>query len=324
VKTQPSGQFCTVAKGSGTVPAGGVDDVLVTCGDLQLLDEIIATWINGIWYWDLATATWTQLSTDTTNEDIAAGDFTADGIADVAAVFGLGPDSDPQGPGVYYIDGASKAWTLIPDSGPPPFNITAGDLTGDGRPEVIGAWSNGIWYYDFVAATWAQLSTDTTIEDIAAGDFTADGIADVAAVFGLGPDSDPQGPGVYYIDGASKAWIRIPDSGPPPFNITAGDLTGDGRPEIIGTWSVGIWYWDVVAATWTLLSTDTTNEGIAAGNFVRNGIADVAAIFEISPASNLLGAGMYYYLTGVSEGFTKIPESAPPAFNVTAGDVTGD
>jgi hypothetical protein len=324
VKTQPSGQFCTVDKGSGTVPAVGVDDVLVTCGDLPLLDKIIASWSNGIWYWDFAAATWTQLSTDTTKGDLAAADFTGDGTADVAAIFDFGPASNPLGPGIYYLDGASKAWTLIPDSAPPAFNITAGDLNGDGRPEVIGAWNNGIWYYDFIAATWTQLSTDTTNEDIAAGDFTGDGIADVAAIFQFGPTSSPQGPGLYYLDGASKTWTQVPDSAPAPFSVTAGDLTGDDRPEIIATWSVGIWYYDFIAATWTQLSTDTTNKGIAAGNFFRNDIADVAAIFEISPVSNPSGDGLYYFLTDVSVGFNKMPESAPAPFSLTAGDVTGD
>ena len=166
------------------MPAGGVADVLVTCGDVPpLLDEIIATWNNGIWYWDIVAATWTQLSSDTTEGDIAAGDFTADGIADVAAIFETGPVSNPLGAGVYYLDGVSKVWTRLPDSAPPPFNITAGDVTGDGRPEIIATWNNGIWYWDIVAATWTQLSSDTTEGDIAAGDFTADGIADVAAIF---------------------------------------------------------------------------------------------------------------------------------------------
>jgi hypothetical protein len=38
VDTQPGSpaQFCTVAKGSGTVPGGGVVDVLVTCTDPPL------------------------------------------------------------------------------------------------------------------------------------------------------------------------------------------------------------------------------------------------------------------------------------------------
>jgi hypothetical protein len=42
VKTQPSNpaQKCTVARGSGTAPAGGVDDVLVTCTDPPVSDEV--------------------------------------------------------------------------------------------------------------------------------------------------------------------------------------------------------------------------------------------------------------------------------------------
>lgn len=47
VKTQPSNpaQKCTVAKGWGTVPGGGVDDVLVTCADMP--EEIISIPPNG-------------------------------------------------------------------------------------------------------------------------------------------------------------------------------------------------------------------------------------------------------------------------------------
>jgi hypothetical protein len=42
VKTQPSSpaQKCTVARGSGTAVAGGVDDVLVTCTDPPVSDEV--------------------------------------------------------------------------------------------------------------------------------------------------------------------------------------------------------------------------------------------------------------------------------------------
>jgi hypothetical protein len=323
VKTQPSGQNCTVAKGSGTVPAGGVDDVLVTCGDVPDLDEIIATWNNGMWYWDFATGKWTQLSDDFTKGDIAAADFTADGTADVAAVFDFGPASNQSGPGIYYLDGDSKTWTLIPNSAPPAFHITAGDVTGDGRPELIGTWSVGIWYYDFAAADWTELTTDTTNDDIAAADFTGDGIADVAAIFQVGPASNRLGAGLYYLDGALKTWTLVPNSEPAPFSVTAGDVTGDARPEIIATWSVGMWYWDVVAADWDLLTDVATNNGIAAGNFVRNGIADVAAIFHISPDSTPSGPGLYN-LNGITGEATKVPESAPAPYSVTAGDVTGD
>ena len=190
-------------------------------------DEIIGTWSNGIWYWDFVAATWTQLSTDTTKGDIAAGDFTGDGIADVTAIFDFGPVSNPLGGGLYYLDGATKAWTLLPNSAPTPFSVTAGDVTGDGRPEIVGTWSVGIWYWDFAATTWTKLSTDTTNEDIASGDFTGDGKADIAGIFQLGMVSTPLGPGLYYIDEVFKAWTLIPDSTPTPFSVTAGDVTGD-------------------------------------------------------------------------------------------------
>ena len=330
VQTQPSSpdQECTVARGSGTTPAENVTDIVVACTpfDLPGVDEIIATWSNGIWYRNLDTRTWTQLSTDTTNEDIAAGDFTADGTADVVAIFQLGPASGPLGPGLYYLDGASKAWTRLPDSSPTPSSVTAGDVTGDGRPEVIATWDVfGIWYWNFAAVTpaWTQLSTDFTKGDIAAGDFTADGIADVAAIFDFGPVSNPQGPGLYYLNGSTKTWTLVPDSAPAPFSVTAGDLTGDGRPEIIATWSAGIFGWDVAASDWVELSRDTTQNGIAAGNFIRNDRDDVAAIFQIDPVSTPEGPGLYYLHGGTGET-TKVPDSAPAPFNVTAGDVAAD
>jgi hypothetical protein len=105
--------------------------------------------------------------------------------------------------------------------------------------------------------------------------------------------------------------------------------TGQDKPEslseIIGTWENGILYWDENESEMTQM-TDNTSEGdIAAGDFTGDGIADVAAAFDFAPGSNPLGgAGLYYYLIGISGGFSKIPNSAPPAFNFTAGDVTGD
>jgi hypothetical protein len=120
VKTQPSGQFCTVDKGSGTVPAEGVDDVLVTCGDLPLLDKIIGTWSTGIWYWDFAAAEWTKMTPSVTDGDIAAGDFTGDGIADVASIWGNG---------LWYQDGATLDWIKLSNTAPA--QLTAGDVTGD-------------------------------------------------------------------------------------------------------------------------------------------------------------------------------------------------
>jgi len=51
----------------------------------QRLSEIIGTWNSGIWYWDEGESKLTQMTDDTLDGDIAAGDFTGDGIADVAS-----------------------------------------------------------------------------------------------------------------------------------------------------------------------------------------------------------------------------------------------
>ena len=37
--------------------------------------EIIGTWDSGIWYWDVATSTWTQMTSYATDRAIASGDF---------------------------------------------------------------------------------------------------------------------------------------------------------------------------------------------------------------------------------------------------------
>ena len=65
------------------------------------------------------TSQFTQMTTLTGAFDIAAGDFNADGIADVASSWVSG---------LWYQDGSTLAWTLIFDL--PPTRVTAGDVTG--------------------------------------------------------------------------------------------------------------------------------------------------------------------------------------------------
>jgi hypothetical protein len=95
--------------------------------------------------------------------------------------------------------------------------VTAGDITGDGRYEIIGTWSDGIWYWDFLASKWTQMTTYVTNRDIAAGDFNGDGKSDVASIW-----SD----GLWYQDGANLAWTKV---GTAPERLTAGDMNGKGK-----------------------------------------------------------------------------------------------
>jgi hypothetical protein len=184
-----------------------VDKQTITFTDSTMrLPEIIGTWSRGIWCWDVAASSWIEMISYASSGDIAAGDFSGDGKADVASIWSNG---------LWYQDGDTLAWTQIDSS--PPFRVTAGDVTGDGRDEVIGTWDNGIWYFDFVASTWTQMTSYACNGDLSAGDFSGDGRADVASSWG----SD----GLWYQDGATLAWTKIDSS--PPYNVTAGDVTGD-------------------------------------------------------------------------------------------------
>ena len=81
--------------------------------------------------------------------------------------------------------------------------------------EITGTWSNGIRYWDEAASKWTQMTSYTTTGDIAAGDFTGDGKADVASIW-----SD----GLWYQDGDTLDWAKIDNS--PPYRVTAGAETG--------------------------------------------------------------------------------------------------
>jgi hypothetical protein len=251
--------------------------------------EIIGTWSNGIWYWDVVASQLTQMTAFATTGDIAAGDFTGDGKADVASIW----DS-----GLWYQDGTTLAWTRVPGSAPD--KLTAGDVTGDGRFEIIGTWNSGIWYWDVAESSWTQMTSEYTDGDIAAGDFTGDGKADVASIWD---------DGLWYQDGATLAWTKLPGSALD--SLTTGDVTGDGQAEIIGASNRGIWYWDLAASIWTQMSADTPDGDIAAGDFTGDGKVDVASIWS---------SGLWYQ-DGATLGWTKVSDSAPNS--VTAGDVTG-
>jgi hypothetical protein len=83
--------------------------------------------------------------------------------------------------------------------------------------EIIGTWSSGIWYRDMAASSWTKMYSGVPSGDIAAGDFTGDGKADVASCWASG---------LWYQDGANLAsWTKI--SGIAPDSVTAGDVTGN-------------------------------------------------------------------------------------------------
>ena len=179
--------------------------------------------------------------------------------------------------------------------------VTAGDVTGDGREEIIGSGSSGIHYYNVANSKWTSMSSYACNGDIASGDFTGDGRADVVSIWSSG---------LWYQNGATFSWTKVTSI--VPYKLTSGDITGDGVEEIIGTWPSGFFYYDAANSKWTKMSAYLTTRDIASGDFTGDGKADVAACFS---------SGLYYQNSATLE-WSALTSSEP--MRVTAGDVTGD
>ena len=94
--------------------------------------------------------------------------------------------------------------------------------------------------------------------------------------------------------------------------ITVAAISYPGRTEIIGTWSSGIWYYNVANNTWTKMYSNVPSGPIAAGDVTGDGRADVVSCWL---------SGLWYQ-NGATLGWTKAYGTAPS--QVAAGDITGD
>lgn len=175
---------------------------------------------------------------------VASGDVTGDGVPDI--VVGAGPGA---GPHVKIFDGTSG--NLI--SGPlasffafdPAFSsgmyVAAGDVTGDGKADVIVAAGTaaGPHVKVFNGSTGATIASFWAFDPgfhggirVAAGDVDGDGKADI--VVGAGPGA---GPHVKVFSGANFSQIRSFYAFDPGFDsgiyVSAGDVNGDGRADVV-------------------------------------------------------------------------------------------
>jgi len=173
------------------------------------------------------------------------------------------------------------------------------------RDDVIGTWSDGIWYRNSGTGGWTKTYAYTPegTRPIAAGDVTGDGRADIVACW----DS-----GLWYQNGATLGWTKVYAFA--PGKLAVGDVTGDGRADIIGTWSDGIWYRNSATGGWTktYAYTPEGTRPIAAGDVTGDGKADIVACWN---------SGLWYQ-NGNTLSWTQVLGYAPG--KVAVGDVTGD
>ena len=237
--------------------------------------EIIGTWSSGIWFWDAATSRWTKMYSGVPSGAIVAGDFTGDGRADVASIWSSGlwyqdgatlawtkvsliaPDrlgaGDITGDGVdeiigyggdwdsgfWYRDVANGTWHRTYDY-TPNGAIAAGDVTGDGKADMISCWSSGLWYQDGGTFDWTKVY-GTAPHKVTAGDVTGDGQAEIIGTWSGG---------IWYWDVAKSEWTKM-TSYTTARDMAAGDFTGDGRADVASCWSSGLWYQNGATLGWT-------------------------------------------------------------------------
>jgi hypothetical protein len=170
---------------------------------------------------------------------VAAGDVNGDGRADVVTGAGAGG-----GPHVRVFSGATGGLLLEFMAYAPSFLggvfVAAGDTNGDGRADVItGAGAGGGPHVQVFAGTGGGLLQSFFAYDpafrggvnVAAGDLTGDGRADVVTGAGAGG-----GPHVRVFDGISGVGVLSFFAYAATFRggvtVAAGDLDGDGRADV--------------------------------------------------------------------------------------------
>lgn len=206
---------------------------------------------------------------------VVAADFNGDGKADLAVT--------SQTPAMFSIltntavSGATIASFTRTDiaTAPAPGRLAIADVDGDGKPDVAVANPGPGTVSVFLNTTPAGAATPTFAarSDVPAGagafaiaiaDLDADGKPDLAVANGAGADSmsvllNTTATGAATASFAAKVDYPI---GPTPTSIVAGDLDGDGRPDLVASHHGGygrIWAW-----------INTTPAGAAAPSFAES------------------------------------------------------
>jgi hypothetical protein len=166
-------------------------------------------------------------------------------------------------------------------TGPDPLSVAIGDLNGDGKPDLAVADSSGIsvLFQDAAGKLLPKITiaTGSGCTSVSIADLDGDGTPDLLATDAVSVLVLLQNPGG---GGSFRAPVRY-GAGQQPLYAVAGDLNGDGKPDIavanIGSPS------DLTKASVSVLLQDPTRAGafLAAVNYVTQADSTAVAIADL-------------------------------------------
>jgi hypothetical protein len=78
-------------------------------------------------------------------------------------------------------------------------DMTSGDMNGDGRDDLVGSWTSGVYYKDSIGGGWVKMAPPADL--VAAGDLDGDGTDDLFW--------SKTGDGVWVKSSITMNWTRL-------------------------------------------------------------------------------------------------------------------
>ena len=265
-----------------------------------------------------------------------AGDMSGDGKADILTV-------EPEGSGKFrYMLGTSSGnnvatWSQILSGMAPAGSLELGDLTGDGKDDIITVEDENNGQYRYMLGTssgsgvssWKAILTHmASADDMAVGAMHGDGKEDILT-------AEAEGNGTFrYMLGTSSGsgiatWKQIMSGMANPTDMELGDITGDGKADVITEEAQGNGQCRYMLGTgtgagissWKQVLSNMACAPFDVDDFSGDGKADIVA-FESA------GGGQYRYMLGASNGggfaWSQILGGLGPSPRRSLGDLTGD
>jgi hypothetical protein len=205
----------------------------------------------------------------------------------------------------------------------------AADMNQDSRPDIVGLGAELLSWWTVEGTATAPVYTESEIaplEDgaaLASGDFNADGALDLVV-------SDDDGLRVMLNGTNGSAWMTLSTAnglgapGAGLLELAVGDVTGDGRPDIVGVTGATVQYWEnsggaVPSFTNTSVAALANTTSVALGDVNGDGRLDI-----VVSNSGAVGLQVFTRATPSAAFAATVIPDAPSALHVVVGDLDGD